>query len=358
VAKEILDRRRCLADYFAGGEPRKRRGPRTLLSDQEILARREEWAKVFEGLWGEIGWELKRCKKETDILRALSPLNQIHFIRDLASVFFYESKEPVSAATVRKVRAKLVSVQLRCLDVEVSKQQALEELERMNAAITQAPPSMLRLIKLARKRQRKEAARALREWRELSRLQKELLARLKGLEAGFARQEVLRFCKEKRYELSPLNLANAVAGLPYMGWRRSMGRTIKYPSMFGNGLEYQIFKVIRFIAENAKRHSENVFIAEFRERIPGLPNRYRAARDEIAERWFYLERALRQALRNKPRPRAIPFEITKHYFRQFRSPRSQVEIIVAQNAKLRLPKQNQSRGKNRGDDLSLDKIDQ
>jgi hypothetical protein len=129
--------------------------------------------------------------------------------------------------------------------------------------------------------------------RDFARQQQELWDRLRGLEAVFARQQIFRFCKSKRYELNPLNLANAAAGLPYIGWRQSTRRSITHPSVAANGLDYQIFKAICFMATNAKRSSENAFVAKFRESIPRLPSRYRVPKAELANQWLFLETAIR-----------------------------------------------------------------
>ena len=279
-----------------------------------------------------------KSRKEVDLIRALRPLDEVAFIRGTVAVFFRESAGRVSAAIVREVRTRLRKVQLDCRNAEEAKQKALEQLRRIDVLLAQSPNNIRRVIKREQKSRRKEASISKQKWRDLSRQQKELEDRLKGLDAGFARQQILRFCKSKRYELAPLNLANAVAGLPYMGWRQSMRRSIKQPSLIANGLEYEVFKAIRFIASNAKRNSENIFVAEFRESVSRLPSRYRSSREELAKQWLFLERAIRRAFRSKPHPKAFTFEIAKHYFRQIRS-RSQVDRILAQQAELRLSKQ-------------------
>jgi hypothetical protein len=323
-----------LTDLFAElVESEKRRGPHTMLTDNQILARREQLVQAFEGLWGEIGWELQKSKKESDLLRALRPLNKVAFVREVASVFFHKARGLVSAATVRQVRIRLRKIQLTYRDAEVEQREILEKLECINALLPQCPNNKLRPMKRAQKRQRKEASISKQKWRELSRVKKELEDQLRELEAGFTRQEIFRFCKSRRYELNPLNLANAAAGLPFMGWRQSMRRCTKQRRTIADGLDYQIFKAVRFMATNASKSSANDFIVEFRESIPQLPSRYRAPKAELANQWLFLERAIRSAFRSKPHPRAFPFEITKCYFQQIRS-RSQIDIILAQQAKL------------------------
>jgi hypothetical protein len=161
-----------------------------------------------------------------------------------------------------------------------------------------------------------------------------LEAQLKILEAAFARHELFRFLKSRRYELTPLSLANAAAGLPYMGWRHSMRRNVKVYSVAANGSEYQIFKAVRYLSgvANKKKKTEREFVADFRENIPSLPSRYRSPREELAEKWLLLERAIQKAYRiylNKHNSKDLAFEITRQYFVQIGSQTNVDRVLVA-----------------------------
>jgi hypothetical protein len=161
----------------------------------------------------------------------------------------------------------------------------------------------------------------------------EVLGRLREHEGKFARQEIFLFCESKRYAMTPVHLANASAGLPYIGWRQSTLRTHKLQTVTAEGLHYEIFKALRFMTNNAKKRSKNALVVEFYDAIPKLPNRYCAARDELTREWHFLEIALQHAYREKPLGRALPFEISKQYFRQMRS-RTQYDRILAEESKL------------------------
>ena len=91
-------------------------------------------------------------------------------------------------------------------------------------------------------------ARALAEAEQrrlqLEQKQRTLEARIAEEEAGFAQQELMRFILEGRYELTPLNLANAMAGLPYMAWRQSFKRCMAWECSFANSVMYREFKII------------------------------------------------------------------------------------------------------------------
>jgi hypothetical protein len=116
-----------------------------------------------------------------------------------------------------------------------------------------------------------------------------------------------------------------------------MSRSKKAPAKIANGLMYQTFKAIRYLVTTANRKSENALVTIFRDRIPSLPSRYQLPKTELAKNWFSLERAIRQAYRSDPRPRALICEITKRYFALIRS-QSQVEVALIEQFEITLSK--------------------
>jgi len=138
--------------------------------------------------------------------------------------------------------------------------------------------------------------------------------------------------------VTPIALANAAAGLPHMGWRQSVRRCTKAPCKVANGSMYQIFKAICYLTATGKRNSVRAFVASFQESIPLLPSRYKLPRLELAEKWLFLERAIRQAYRTKSLWKRLPFEITKGYFQRIHS-QTQVDMVLAEQFKLVFGKQ-------------------
>jgi hypothetical protein len=220
---------------------------------------------------------------------------------------------------------------------EQSKRQAEEQLHQANWSLAQARGSSRRMVKGLRKEKRKQAWKAEVAYRSLAGKERQLRERLRGLEASFARQELLEFLKSERYTLTPLNLANAAAGLPVMGWRRSISRSKTAPSKIANGTMYQVFKAIRYLVTNANRKSENELITSFRDGIPSLPSRCQISKAELAKNWFSLRRAVRQAYRSDPLPKPLVCEITRRYFKLIHS-QSQVEMALTERFKLTLSK--------------------
>jgi len=321
-------------DTGFGKAPPRRRGPRTELSDPQLHNRRDQLAQIFEGSWAEIGWVLQRCKKPEDLIRIFTPvLNS--YAREIISVFCRPSTEPADSATLRKVRAKRRSLVGPSYSADKSKRRVQEQLQQVNGALAGASKKQRRIVRRERKKRRKEAWKIEQQYRTLSDTQRNVEMRLHSLEASFARQEIFRFVKSGRYELTPLSLANAAANLPYSGWRQSMRRAAKAPCEIATGRMYLIFKAVRYLTKNVHTKTENGLVITFEDSILSLPSRYQLARIELAEKWFYLEQALRQAYRAKPHPKALHFEITKRYFKQLQS-QSQVDMVLAEQARMPL----------------------
>lgn len=314
-----------------------RRGRPTALSDAQLHNRRDELLQTFEGAWGEIGWELLKCRKAEDLIRIFHPLAE-NYLRAFFSVLCHPSTMPPFADDLRKIRAEWRAIAEPRRNTDEEMRQALEKLKLADGALAQVPKSKRRFVRQARKKRRKEAWQAVRQYRNSFIAEHRIEEQLHELEASFARQELFRFLKSKRYALTPSSLANAAANLPYTGWRQSMRRCKKVKSKIANGLFYQIFKSIRYLVATANKMTENNFVTSFRDFIPLLPRRYKLPRVELAENWFYLERAIRQVYRTKLHPKALPFEITKRYLKQTQF-RSQVDTVLAEQAKLSLSKE-------------------
>lgn len=319
---------------FSEKPVRHRIGRPTVLSDDQLHGKREKLVQIFEGIWDEIGWELLTCKKAEELIRIFN-IRLGTFVANALSVFCRQSAEPPSGTTLRKVRAEWRAIIEPKRRAEEAKLQAQEKLQRADCALALAQKDERGMVEQEREKRQKEFEQAKQAADALHERERELEGRLEGLEASFARQQLFRFLKSKRYDLKPLNLANAAAGLPYTGWRQSMRRCIATPRVVQEGLDYQIFKAIRYLAGGASKRTENALVLSFRERIPSLPIRYQLPRKKLAEKWFFLERAIRQAYRTKPHPKKLPFVITKQYFMQIRS-QSEVERVLADQAKLRL----------------------
>ena len=315
------------ADAEEQSRPLRRRGMPSAFTDEQLWNRRDQLIQTFEASWGRVGRELPRVKRAEDIAAIFRPLQQ-GYISDIISVYCRPSSQPASQKRLREIRCELRKQTKPWLDAEKTKSQALEQLQIADAAIVKGNR---RPLDRARKARRKEAARAMGEYRTLDGSRRKLESQIREFEPSLARHELFRFVKSKRYEINAENLANATAGVPYMGWRQSMRRCKKRKSLIANGGAIQVFKAIRYLVGIAVDKDEKSLVAHFRRQIPSLPSRYKLPKTEFADKWLYLERAIRQACRSKPHPKFIHFEITERYFAQLRSFSMQDRALALQN---------------------------
>src|SRR5438552_8387134 len=108
----------------------KRRGPRTEFSDPQLHNRREQLVQAFAAEWGEIGWELRRCQKPSDLIRIFTLFSET-YVRDIIAVLCCPSAEPVSSATLRRVRAKRRLLVEPIRQADELKRQAQEQQTRI-----------------------------------------------------------------------------------------------------------------------------------------------------------------------------------------------------------------------------------
>lgn len=318
--------------------PQQRRGPHVELTDAQLHTFRDQLTQAFEGFWGELGWELETCKKPADIADIFRPLART-YVAGLVDVFVRPSDDKPDVARMRKARAERRSLVQRQYKLEIARREAQRRFQEVEAAFSQATKRERRLVRKEQKQSRRKYGRVELEYRALVRKDRELDRELKGLEASFARQELFRFVRSKRYELTPLNLANAASNLPYSGWRRSMQRNRRASSLTANGSLYRMFKAIRYLVENAPSRTVQKLVVHFRDNIPTLPNRF--PKKALGDEWYRLERAIRQSCKAKPHPRALSFEIMKRYTSQLGS-LTHVDAVLAQRARIGMRKRRQS----------------
>src|SRR5438128_1533339 len=179
------------------------RGRPTRLSDGQLYTRRDQLVQIFEGTWPEIYRELLRCKKADALISIFTPVaDPKSWIEDALMVFCRSSSEPASGTTLSKLRAELRALAEPRYSVEESKRQAEDKLRQVNSALDKAHGSSRRIVKRERKKRRKAAWKAAQQLLALSDKEKDLQKRLPKIESSFARHEVFRFIKSKRYTLT------------------------------------------------------------------------------------------------------------------------------------------------------------
>lgn len=344
VTKEIVNRSKIASVRFenSGILPtipqdvlRVHRGRPSLISDPNIHNRRDHLVQIFEAHWGAIGWPLRKVETPDELI----PILSVCFggiSEDVITAFNMLSKTcGWSSADLRAIRRFYNSLTKPILTIQESLRDAEERLNRARAALTYATAEQRPLVETGLAQCEEQERQKREEQRLLYESEKIIRDKLRFGGARFARQELFQFLTSNRYELTPMSLANAAAGLPYMGWRQSMRRCSGVPCRAANSTRYQVFKVIRYLISTSPRRSKDALIDHFRDSIPSLPYRYRLARQELAKGWYFLERAIGSVFQDKLNPKAYIFEITKRYFSYQYSP-TQTDLFLAEQSTLKL----------------------
>lgn len=198
---------------------------------------------------------------------------------------------------------------------------------------------------------------------EIRREQVEYENALADQEAFYFRQQILQFvqqCKpaastgKQRYALTPRNVANAIAGLPYVTARRSAEICAKLATTVPEMRNYRVFTFVKSVwtrrhergalslTEWFKREIKKLPKFELAERNPNIdeegenkkkrmPNQFRIY---LGENWYYLKKAVEECSRLKLALRDMPYEITKKFIILSMHPETPVEPIRAERERI------------------------
>lgn len=289
---------------------------------------REHLVWLIETTWDQAGVELPTIETADEIPNVLR-------------IWKERSTEHVTSALLRLSSSRANSKQLRAQRHGLGKLNekircALEDVEKRVGSLERA--MWIDATHLSEGEQividdeiRKRVAIAVRVVHEYWALQDQRVALeilIKDGEAYFARVELVDFCLSKRYRLKPLNIANALAGLPFIGWRQSAKRCKNWKSAGEKGISFQVFEIIRRIVASNTRRSELVRDAEM-----WLRNRRSSESwgvSDLQKHWYYLRRSIQTELDKGTSRRNLPSAISKEYWRRKSSP-SPVDLVFAED---------------------------
>jgi hypothetical protein len=314
--------------------PKKKRGRPSSTPQPTLLGRRESLASVLDAGWGLVGWELRTAKTLEDIRSAFKALDQ--WGQDQIQLFTHAE---ATEATPRQLRLRAREIG-QLVEQEraaaATEQRAQELLTRAAVALTQAKSSKRELeIEQVFKRRNTEHRSAKHLSRELSQKERLLSKRFRNERAFFAQTELLSFLRSGRYSFTPVNLANAMAGLPDMGWRQSAKRCSSHKSHFEEGQTWWLFRLIRraMSAEKQSRELSLVQLVNSQLQRQKLVADYRAV--EVKKNWYHLRRAIETiSSSSKHHPSSLPYRIIAEYHNNLRL-RSPEDLLFEEEEQLK-----------------------
>jgi hypothetical protein len=333
---------------YAPAEEEGRAGRPPALDDDELRQRRDQLQGIFAAYWPTIGWNLQRARNPlhiTDALRPLAGLN--HPIIELLLLDSFKKPMPNEFPLLRQERKRLYS-QL------AETQKTLSEANTRLTEARNAFEQTLNLFAVARdsyaqaRKKKKPTTSFLKERQkrsrqcdsiqaELSRREKALIQyseelrgiekEVKEVEAHFAQTELLRFVLSERYVFVPVNFANAAAGLPHMGWRRSFLLCSRTECSAKTSINYFIFEAVKLILEGAKPASAEEAASEIR-RQTSKRHQFESVKEFIGEDWPDLERAVLAVWNSSIHADSRPYKITSLFLEALRAPKRVVNPLL------------------------------
>jgi hypothetical protein len=310
------------------GSRRPMRGRPRALDDATLQNRRDRFVQLLESVWPEIGWELQIATTVEDLRRALTPLATDAYgeIR----MFVRPVIEVVGSAALGITRKQLRNAvrELEALENIAPGQRA--RLQQAAAAVEQRDESpRFARVRFEHAARHEELRNLNAKIESLKQQKSELRGQLANQEASFSQQELRQFIASQRYSLEPLNFANAIAGLPQIGWRQSFKRCCHLPCDVCNSTPYQVFVAVRRAVQYAPPE-----ITSFLDRVKAWllnPTQRRVpAALELKKNWYYLKKAIESFQEKRSDSRSLPFHITAEYQRSMRN-RSSADLIIAED---------------------------
>jgi len=323
---------------FFTEKPKPEPGRPLAIDDGRLFGARDHLVWLFEGTWADVGGRLPWIRKPADVLETLQVWNDPNRCMNqhyIAKTLLRPSSIPANPkwlATTRRRFGELNVAMQRAYDERERCRQSVEKAERAFSDDLSAADRIAVQDQIARRRQKFSNAEA--EYDAARKRQEETQNLLLDGEATFARDEFVRFCRSNRYRLTPVNIANALAGLPYIGWRQSANRCKQEPAPGADGRSMQVFKTIDKIVRSCVRRSDLVGHAEKWLKMQKGKKKSLGV-SELQEKWYYLRWSIKTVIEADPRvqTRDLPFAIAHEYWKRISRP-SNVDLLFEEEERI------------------------
>lgn len=304
---------------FFGEKPKPHRGRPIAIDDGRLWNMRDQLVFLFENNWHDVGGKLRWIKKPADVIETLAIWKDTD--QYVAKCLLRPSSVPASPKWLTVTRRKVGELNSALYDANDARERCRQSLETAQRALSANLSDGERAVvqdQISRRAEKFSHAEA--EYSAIADRRRKMEELLLDGEACFARAEFVRFCKSNRYRLMPLNIANALAGLPHIGWRQSAKRCKKSAAPGAAGRSMQVFNTIQGILRSCTRRSDLIGHAERWLRTQKSTKSQGVS--ELQEKWYYLRWSLKTVLEASPRvaTRDLPFATAKEYWKRLRQP--------------------------------------
>ena len=299
-----------------------------------LLGARNNWLSMLEENWAEIAFSLLELRRNEhsaieDVQKAFKSLNGTDTDR-FSRVFLQGLPQQVTGTELRVNRIANSKLHDKIHAMRSQRLVLLSSCAQADEALKQAVEDD-RVVIQEQVRARNDTL--LRYEGRLSRMEresKELEHKVRDQETYWYCSELLDFlCGKRRNAIKPLNLANALAGLPDMGWRSSNARCARMPRDSSVGLPYRVVELMRRMCRRRPKDSKDPPIEFFRIQILELPKKD-GIRDVLGRKWRDLRLAIEDCWKEQHSDEFLPYAITSEFMRKnLRSKSSADQVLDA-----------------------------
>ncbi len=330
----------------------KKPGRREVIGSRELLDRYRVLKQFLENNWGRIGRELQRVRQPEDVRSILKLVPGVEWcspFRDYAarclladgttevgwrelSLTRQQQKEAI--ATERHLFSEYHGVRQRAEEATTALKAFVSQF---GTAISLFPfflvvalvAKELGVEELTNNSNRLEAS-----LRQAQKEKQALHERLSSQEAWYARNEVVKFTRSRRYEKTPTNFAQAMAGLPKYGWLHSLRKceTIQCDSA-PSTCNYRIFELLKTIVRRMKPLTLTKVEESLRDKLL-QQDADPLLRAYIAPNWAYMRQALAECRGKRFKRAELPYKIMGRFLANVERPKTITELELAKRDQL------------------------
>jgi len=321
------------------------------LDIKDLSKRFADMKQFLENYWGRVGPGLRAAREPEDVRAVLNCVPHIEScipFRGYAICLIEPSASAVRGNELRETRRKFNEAEKAAeylwSDYNSTSQDAQQAAVAVKSAwdgfqtvfaisplfffVINVLVHALRLKELTVRAQDLDAAYR-RARIEKDSLRNALLAQ----EAWFARNEVVKFARNSRYDKTLLNFARAMAGLPEWGWFHSRRTCEAIGDKTTPLTPYLLFQVIEGISRKTKPLTMANVEKKLRHEIL-KPDVDPFLKGYVVPHWSYLQESV-QFCRGKDFKRAdLPFKIMDRFLYHLERPKTMAEIELAKRNQL------------------------
>lgn len=329
----------------------KKLGRTNVVEAEDLRDRYKNLRQFLEHNWGRIGLKLQQAREPNDvkvILKLVPGVEGYRAFRDQPARCLLEDGsvevEKPELDQLRQQHKDAAAYQDRLWsEYHSSLQKADDATNALKAASFRSEtglsvyPSFRGLAHLAEElgveRLTSESDR-IKKTLDLAQERKRLLEeQLIPRNASFARNEVVKFRKDDRYENSAVNFAKAMAGLPDYGWLYSFRKCSKNQDQLDTATSYLLFEVVKAVVKAVKPINLEKIEAKLRDEIL-RPETNLFTKAYAAQNWAWMELAIADCRGKRFQRDEWPYQIMGGFLDHLERPKFLPELELAKRKQL------------------------